>query len=118
MRYMLLLALLGLAGCGGSTGPLPAEPGKITVRNETSNKLKVTVCVGDEEPSEIWIDPHGTEEVSRTLPGGTKVKIILEAVTGGIRKPTEIDLTVDGNLMIRVTNVAYEGPITYEITGG
>ncbi|HID11998.1 MAG TPA: hypothetical protein EYP17_11965 [Candidatus Latescibacteria bacterium] len=114
----LALATSVLLGCGGASGPIPSEPGKVVVRNETGNKLKATVYAGEGDPVEIWIDPYGTEEISETLPGGTKVKVVLEAVTGGIRRPMDIELAINGNLMIRVTKVAYEGPITYEVTGG
>ena len=115
----LALVTLVLLGCGDGSGAVVSEPGKIIVRNETGNKLKATVYAGEGgDPVEVWIDPHGTSEVSESLPGGTKVQVVLEAVTGGIRRPTNIELTINGNLMIRVTNVAYEGPITYDVTGG
>jgi len=113
-----ILVISVLLGCGGSSGPVSSEPGKIIVRNETGNKLKATVYAGEEgDPVEVWIEPHETKEISESLPGDMKVTVVLEGVTGGIRRPTEIKLSINGNVMIRVTNVAFEGPITYEITG-
>ena len=45
------------------------------------------------------------------------MEVILEPVVH-VRWPSKINVTVDGNVMIRVLSVAYEGPIQYEITGG
>lgn len=116
----LILVTLVLLGCGGGkSGPVSSAPGKVIVRNETANRLKATVYAGEQgNPVEVWIDPQETKEISESLPGDTKVKVVLEGVTGGIRRPTDIELTINGNLMIRVIKVAYEGPIDYEITGG
>ena len=120
MRAILCFAVALLMGRGGGTsqGVRTMEDGKVIVRNETPHQIQATVYEGTEgNPVETIVESNETKEISGVIPGGTKVEVILEPVVH-VRWPSKINVTIDGNVMIRVLNVAYEGPIQYEITGG
>ena len=116
-----MLSLLGLLliDCGGSTsGSRAMQDGKVIVRNETAYQLQATVYQSAEsDPVQTLVESGETKEVSEVIPGGTTVEVVLEPVVH-VRWPSNIQLTIDGNMMIRVLKVAYNGPMQYEITGG
>lgn len=117
---ILCFSVIFLIGCGGggSKGVRTMEDGKVIVRNETTHEIQATVYEGTGgDPIETIVESNQTREISGVLPGGTKVEVILEPVVH-VRWPSKINVTIDGNVMIRVLSVAYEGPIQYEITGG
>ena len=117
---ILCFSVIFLIGCGGggSKGVRTMEDGKVIVRNETPHEIQATVYEGTGgDPIETIVESNQTKEISGVLPGGTKVEMILEPVVH-VRWPSKINVTIDGNVMIRVLSVAYEGPIQYEITGG
>ena len=129
MRYVCIALAIGLlaTGCGGggkgSTGP--GDTGRIFVRNESRAVLEVSYV--DEELGliETTLQPGETKEVSQAeLKNGTTVKVKLEAlgspddVAGNYHHhpESEVELTIQGNVTIRVTGpLVFGGKVPYEI---
>jgi len=103
---------------GGGGGAAQRRDGRISLLNQTSVSLRATYFDETEGAVERVIPAGERREVSAgVLKGGTKVKLIVEREGGGTRVQ-EIEIVVDGNVLIRVTGFGARYGFEYEITAG
>lgn len=116
--FALILVVL-FTSCGGggkSTDPKTSEDGRVFLRNELEQEVKVSYF--NDNPAvglvEVTIPPGKTEEISKVLlKGGSEVTFDV-AVQYALAK---IKVKIDGNKTIRVTKAVWaSGILEYEIT--
>ena len=115
--FMLLLAAI-LSGCGGGGDSVSGEPqdGSIQVRNEIQYATKVSY-IYDNQPFSYTVEPGETKEISRLIRGGTKLVLKLEVGFSDTTAHAEAEVTMDGNITIRITGAQYHGRVQYEVVG-
>jgi len=129
MRYIWMALAIGVlvAGCGGgskgTTGP--QDTGRIFVRNESRAILEVSYVNEELGRIQTTIPPGETKEVSQAeLQNGTTVKVKLKALSSPddsqgythAQPESEVELTIQGNVTIRVTGpLVFGGKVPYEI---
>lgn len=111
----LLMSLLG--GCGGEKG-LSAGPqdGSLWLRNEIQYATKVSYVYKD-EPFSFTVEPGESKEISGLLEGGTKLVLKLEVGFLDTTAYAEAEITIDGNITVRITGAQYHGRVQYEVVG-
>lgn len=113
--------IIALSSCGGSsaTKSVAFEDGRVRLRNETNGRYEVQVFESEtDNPVMTEVKANETKDVSHTIKGGTKITVRIRGYSGGGATVKEIPITINGNVTIRITSIAIEGPFTYEITGG
>lgn len=125
------MATIGLMACGGgsSKSTKAAENGRIYVLNATDIPFDVTYLTPDFVPVKATVAPGEHKEVSEEFDAGTKITVTLtsqEAVgyegdpSGRIKPSVDVDVTINGNMTIRITGLRFGGSksIEYEIMSG
>lgn len=103
---------------GGGGGDAQRRDGRVFLLNQTSVPLRAQYFDQAEGAIERVIPVGERREVSAdVLKGGTKVKLTVEREGGGTRVQ-EIEVVVDGNVLIRVTGFGARYGFEYEITAG
>jgi len=110
IRGMILGAMfLGVVDCGGDSSPTgkktSKKEGRVFVKNEYSQIVDVFYVDETGTKIETAIDPGEQEEVTRgVLDGGTTIKLNVDP-RRNCRSDVEVEVTVDGNRIVRVMNV-------------
>ena len=129
MRYIWVALAIGVLvmGCGGgSTGTAgPQDTGRIFVRNDSRAILEVSYVNEEQGLIETTLQPGETKEVSQAeLENGTTVKVKIKALSSPDdqfghyhhQPESEVPLTIQGNVTIRVTGpLVFGGKVPYEI---
>ena len=129
MHWVRRSPMLGLTlawiffGCGGDSSSTSAfmEDGRIFVENQTSGGIWYTIRDHDSETviAEGEIEANTTREITRDpIKGGTRITLRLVARLGTTNS-AELDLTMDGNVTVRVPNTGTwgSGHLPAEIVG-
>ncbi|HID10576.1 MAG TPA: hypothetical protein EYP17_04665 [Candidatus Latescibacteria bacterium] len=124
MRYMFPIALVLVVGCGGKGGtmrPGVPEDGRIFLDNRTEFTITASYFGEEGGTVETVVEAHQKKEISRApLKGGTEVKVHLKSTreAGGFGPQipeTDVEVTVDGNIVIVVYRVGiYGNPRAWE----
>lgn len=118
VRWMVgLLWLIGAVHCGGgdsTTSSGAPKDGRIYLKNETDFILTVSYLNAEQGTLETVVQPGQQEDVSQgVLPGDTKVKVHVisdREPRGEPYKPeVDIEVTVDGNVIIQINQVGLYG---------
>lgn len=118
--FVVLLFLVPiLSGCGGGKESTSSEPqdGSILLRNDIQYAATVSYLYNN-EPFSYVVEPGETKEISGLIKGGTKVVLRLEVGIGDTTPSVEVEVTLDGNITIRIIGAQYAGRVQYEIIGG
>lgn len=130
VRILLLLLsvwMIPWLGCGGSssTGKKVAEDGRVYMANLSTEDIRVSYFTDETGFVETVVyrfqESQGQPvEISKgNVAGGTVLTFRLDAFNPCSGGKMDVDVTVDGNVTIRVTSaVCQSGVIIYEITGG
>lgn len=107
-----------VAGCGGgSKGERKMKDGRVFVQNDLGQPIRTSYL--DEELGQVdtTIDPGEIGEATRrSMEGGTTVKLAVD-VPGEAWKTLHVDVTIDGNVTVRVYAAAAwgAGDLDYEM---
>jgi len=117
MLFVLAFGMSLMMGCGGGSTKYTPADGRIYLWNDTSSPLQVKYLNSELGEIETEVDPGQTEDVSQALlEGGTKV--ILEVTSSAyiMQILKRIEVSIDGNVTVRITKVESPNTIEYEIS--